>query len=341
MYEFLNVSVILFFLILASYTDLKCGMVPNKLNLMFFIIGFLLKLFLLADLLNTLFLLVFTFIFSYVLWISGLWGGGDLKLFLAIALAVPFDYLPFFSFSFNIPSTLTIFLNSIFIAFFTLTVYSLFYKTKHDYSIAKLKKSLIAIFNDDLLNTVFIFFLISYLTLIYDFGLFLMLFILILYLLSKKLAKNLKIALIFIAFLYFSFFSFNKMINIILSFLIIIFSIEVFKSLFTVFKELTNKEINIANLEEGMSLSKSLVYDSENYFFSNSIFNKAIISSSRYLEYEDIAILKELLKLNKIKNTVKIKLKIPFVPFILLGFIYYIFFGDILFLIYCTANFFI
>lgn len=79
---------ILIILIIGTYTDLKYGIIPNKLVGPVIIIGFIYKLFFSfsIDLLITIFITCFISLFLFFMKI---WAGGDCKLYLAIILLIP------------------------------------------------------------------------------------------------------------------------------------------------------------------------------------------------------------------------------------------------------------
>ncbi|MEN4017802.1 MAG: A24 family peptidase C-terminal domain-containing protein [Methanobacterium sp.] len=80
----------------ASYTDLKSGIIPNKLTLPLIGIGIVLNGFY-AFILGNIWLIVYTLIFTaaifilgYIFWKLGAWAGGDVKLFTCLAALLPF-----------------------------------------------------------------------------------------------------------------------------------------------------------------------------------------------------------------------------------------------------------
>lgn len=94
-------------LIIATYTDIKERVVQNKLNLFLVISGLLIH-FSFSYLNNSwllfgyaLFALAYSFLFSYFLYKIGVWAGGDVKLFAALAALNPVN--PFIAkfFGFN------------------------------------------------------------------------------------------------------------------------------------------------------------------------------------------------------------------------------------------------
>ncbi|MEN4005845.1 MAG: A24 family peptidase C-terminal domain-containing protein [Methanobacteriaceae archaeon] len=80
----------------ASYTDLKSGIIPNKLTFPLIGLGIVLNGFY-AFMLGNIWLMVYTLIFTvlifilgYIFWKLGAWAGGDVKLFTALAALLPF-----------------------------------------------------------------------------------------------------------------------------------------------------------------------------------------------------------------------------------------------------------
>lgn len=121
-------------LIYASFTDLKEGIVPNKIMILFTIFGIILNIFKLLIFKNiNYFLIAFsiaflTFIVSYILWLLNLWGGGDVKLFTGLSLWIPFPvfhsillnnitYNSFYLNPSNLATSFSIFINSIILSF--------------------------------------------------------------------------------------------------------------------------------------------------------------------------------------------------------------------------------
>lgn len=111
----------------ASYTDLKSGIIQNKLTFPLIGLGIVLNgfyAFMVGDMWLIIYALIFTagiFVLGYVLWKLGAWAGGDVKLFTALAALLPFypaivDY-DILSFSFPImasyPFPFTLIINSI------------------------------------------------------------------------------------------------------------------------------------------------------------------------------------------------------------------------------------
>ena len=128
--KFFGITILVICCIIATYTDVKYGLIPNKLTVSAIIVGLVLVTcyYLLTGSFNLFYYLsvVLVFIFSYILWILGVWAGGDVKLFTAISTLLTPDFmdiipgcflfnlrLPLVSSGFSIP-TLWVIVNSIF-----------------------------------------------------------------------------------------------------------------------------------------------------------------------------------------------------------------------------------
>jgi preflagellin peptidase FlaK len=80
----------------ASYTDLKSGIIPNKLTFPLIGIGLVLNgfyAFMTGNIWLMIYALIFTaviFALGYLFWKLGAWAGGDVKLFTALAALLPF-----------------------------------------------------------------------------------------------------------------------------------------------------------------------------------------------------------------------------------------------------------
>lgn len=80
----------------ASYTDLKSGLIQNKLTFPLIVIGLVLNglyAFMVSNIWLIIYALIFTagiFALGYILWKFGAWAGGDVKLFTALAALLPF-----------------------------------------------------------------------------------------------------------------------------------------------------------------------------------------------------------------------------------------------------------
>lgn len=130
----------------ASYSDLKLGIIPNKLTFPLIGIGIILNgiyAFMIGDLWFIIICIVVTgviFALGYLFWKMGAWAGGDVKLFTALAALLPFYpalvYYQILGVSFPIEGTypfpLTLIINSILsiLPFLLIYVFYVVVKTK-------------------------------------------------------------------------------------------------------------------------------------------------------------------------------------------------------------------
>jgi preflagellin peptidase FlaK len=356
----LPIAITLITVAIASYFDLKQGIIPNKLTFSLLIFGIAINsLFSIlynnsSYVFNSIILVIFTFIITYILWKIKLWAGGDVKLLTAIASCIPIqpNLLEFQFLNFQFPLTalypfpLTMIFNSILISFPFLIIFSLLssYKNYFKKNIPKYKKimNFYNIINKIKEN-------------------------------KKLIFKKIIISLIFSSFFiiatglyanfYFSlyFLSFSIILSLITSFL--------FKSLIKNFRNFVknsySKEIVIFNLNEGMIIDNmSVVIDKTfNKTFNNLIedfnsneFNINIKkvnnekSSEKKLNYilnsstvagltlHDISFIKKLFNMELIHEKIPIKIGIPFAPSIAIGLIVAIFIGDLCSLLINISN---
>ena len=155
--EFLMITLILFLIIAtitAAINDYKYQIISNKLTVSIIFFGIFINSAFSIILKNTNFIIdslvfgILTFLFCYLLWKFGLWGGGDVKLFTAIATVLPIhptlytDFLKLFNFEiFNLlnsenfihfpiivqyPFSFTVIFNSILLSFPFLLTFIIF-----------------------------------------------------------------------------------------------------------------------------------------------------------------------------------------------------------------------
>ena len=129
----IQIAVTILFSILAAFYDIKSSIVPNKLNFSLLFFGIVSNLILSVITNNIKYILasfismLITYVITYMMWKLNIWGGGDVKLFTAIATVIPsgininilniFPQLSIYPFSFSVV------LNSILIAFPFLVVF--------------------------------------------------------------------------------------------------------------------------------------------------------------------------------------------------------------------------
>lgn len=123
----IQIVVTLIFCFKAAICDIKKGIIPDKLNILLICYGLISNfIFSLVTsdgiyIFASIFSLVLMFVVSYMGWKLNIWGGGDVKLFTAIATSIPFvldiSFLGIYPVSAVYPFFLTIIFNSILVSF--------------------------------------------------------------------------------------------------------------------------------------------------------------------------------------------------------------------------------
>lgn len=129
----IQIIITVLFSILAAFYDIKSNIVPDKLNYTLIFFGLISNLILsiisnnIKYILASFISMLITYVITYMMWKLNIWGGGDVKLFTAIATVIPsgininilniFPQLSIYPFSFSVV------VNSILIAFPFLVVF--------------------------------------------------------------------------------------------------------------------------------------------------------------------------------------------------------------------------
>jgi len=368
----LSVFIALVASLYAAYTDLKRGIIPNRLTFPLIGIGILLDAifsYQIGDLLFFVYALIFTgiiFIFGYMLWRLGAWAGGDVKLFTGLAALLPFQPslirysimgVPFPIIA-SYPFPLTLMINSILgiLPFLIIFVFYITFKHKRhlleellepikDYKSGLILSLIIASsITLTLMITSILPFQIIILTLI---------LIYILAMMISKLPMKPKIAIISIITLYSIYQDPKFTITGILILWVSIILIQLVRKLLgKVAREALQDEIKAENLKEGMILAYKLCKKDGRYYFDDKSFleklkeaaktgnfeslspGRLVLSSmAAGLTREDIKLLIELAKTKRIPEKVRIKRGVPFAPAIFIGLLLSLFIGDLAMLI--------
>ena len=258
--------------IYASYSDLKSGIIANKLTFPLIGIGIILNGFYAFQISNLwifigcLIITSVIFVLGYIFWKLGAWAGGDVKLFTALAALLPF-YPALISYQilqvpFPLESTypfpLTIIINSILsmLPFLLIYVFYVSFKTKpHLVSellspVKEYKKNLILtlVITSSVTLTYFITKQINYQVIILS--------LIIIYLLSfliSKLPNRIKAVFVSIVTVFALFYNFQVTISsIIVLFLSIVLIGMMWKLLTTVSREALQDDYPVSDLKEGM-----------------------------------------------------------------------------------------
>lgn len=152
----IQITVTVVFSILASIFDVKKGFVPDWSNNILVAFGLISNLILTFIAGNVKFILAsiismfVTYYLSYLLWQLHLWGGGDAKLFTAIATVIPFginiDSFNIFPMLSIYPFSISVIVNSILVSFPFLVVFTIRLIIKND-SVRSNADLLVNIFN--------------------------------------------------------------------------------------------------------------------------------------------------------------------------------------------------
>lgn len=341
--------------LIATYTDVKWQIIPNKLTFSLFFIGLFIVTYYFYETSNfNVFYycsIPIVFIFSYLLWYAGVWAGGDVKLFTAISTILIPDFLlviPKYNFlnfilpvnllSFKIPTFLLIF-NSILsiVPVVVLMVLLKIFKDK-PYLIKDLKKTLN--FKDALLslNSLIISHIIISEFNVYH-PLLKMVIVIILFYIFTKIKKHEFVFIVLSVTVFFEELFLNSLLLYLyeLLFLVIVLSIkEIYKK--GIIKEALTESIKLNDLKEGMILAYPLYYDNTNYYFNknNMLTNiKNTISKkdngklicgvkSSGLTSQEV----QFIKSNLNSQFVPIKEGLSFAPFILTGLFITFFIGN-------------
>ncbi len=129
----IQISITILFSIMASIYDIKRNIVPNRLNYSLLLFGLISNLILSLITNNIKFILasfismLVTYCVTYMLWKLNMWGGGDVKLFTAIAAAIPLginiDFLNIFPKLSVYPFSFSVIVNSILVSFPFLVIF--------------------------------------------------------------------------------------------------------------------------------------------------------------------------------------------------------------------------
>lgn len=356
--KFFGITILVICCIIATYTDVKYGLIPNKLTVSAIIVGLVLVTcyYLLTGSFNLFYYLsvVLVFIFSYILWILGVWAGGDVKLFTAISTLLTPDFmdiipgcflfnlrLPLVSSGFSIP-TLWVIVNSIFSVVPLLTcIINYTIINKKPYLIKKLTDTIKISECLKSLNLLIIgYWIFSLLNI--DNPIIKIVFMLLFTLLVEKIIGDNRNFTILTSIPVISQQVYTgQLISYIIEFIILEF-ILIFKNLIStgIVSEVFTDYYDVNELEEGMILSNPLYSSNGKYYFSSyslrnnlgNLFNKSegnriISNNAAGLNNEDIVLLTTLSKGNMI-DKIPIKRALPFAPFILSGLFLTLVFGN-------------
>ena len=352
----------------ATYTDFRERIVANRLTFGLIAMGIALHF---ADALanaqmlifyETIFAVIATFVFAYALYHFGVWAGGDVKLFTAIAALNPINYA-FLGGALGISAPL---LGTIALPLFPLTLFVFSVLAMLPYGLAlsingirknaELKKIILPEIRERLLHIAEFAVAVGALNAIFiqlKWNPYLVLIVLIAMAFLPKIARiALDIVLVAAAL----FFDAYALAFDFIALFAVVSAIYLLLKLYVVGRdEAMRKKIKITALEEGMIVAENIVSRNGkiirvkplgfgelwDYFRGMNMralsermrIRGKIIASARNaggVSEKEIVELKKLVKQGKLKNEICIKMSVPFVPAVLIAFIVLSIAGDIL-----------
>ncbi len=332
----------------ASYTDLKSGIIPNKLTFPLMLLGLVGYLFYslysgnLSIFLTTLKAFLTVFVLSYILWAVGVFSAGDAKEFMFLSALVPFypDFLRASPALPTYPFPVAFLINTFLVIFPAIFLYGLFLTVKHG-KLSELKLD----FKKYLLGALVL--LTAYLFSELTFSLGFFIFLASLYLIKSKLQKILLISMVTGIYIIFNF-SPGVLEYLAVRYAIIL-AIFVFSGTFmalisVIRKYALMKEIKISELEEGMISGEEIYIRNDEVIREEPDYIKKALKMFRGergkemqilstkasgVSVDEIERLRELVEEGKLEDSIKIKRRMPFAPIILAGFILSLVYGDI------------
>jgi preflagellin peptidase FlaK len=275
--------------IYASYTDLKRGIIANKLTFPLIVLGIILNsiyAFLTGNLMILVYTLLFTgtiFVLGYLFWKLGAWAGGDVKMFTALAALLPLQPA-FISYSIlgyslplmaKYPFPFTVIINSILaiLPFLLIFVFYIVYTEKRE-----LLSELFAPIKDYQKNFLLALVVTSaitialYITQIFALQLIVLILILtyILTMVISRIPNRIKAIVVSILTVYAIFQNPKVTLVGIVVIFIFITLIEILKKLLTsVNKKALQDDYSAADLKEGMIMAYGLYEKDEKVYFDS------------------------------------------------------------------------
>lgn len=365
MFFYISIIISIIGLLIATYTDLKERIVPNKLNFSLAIIGLILYgtqsilIFDITPFLLSVIGLIFGFVFGWILWKLGVFAGGDVKLFMGLGALNPFtpalintglltnSSIPIF------PITLFAYSLIGFLPYGLFVILSKAIKKKKERKIilSELKKKIISGIRISIsLAFIYTLFITFFPQTHFIFQLIAILITgLIIHRLSEKIRNTLEFIILILGILTDAFVFLQSFLAISIMMTFLFGTLKLLLSS----RILLCEEIRISDLKEGMIPQKSLIKKGKKIIEIDGLSTKKIFSyilsgkakdiisekneiisanKARGVTNEEIKILKKLAKEKLIKNKMMIKDSMPFVPAMLISYILCLILGDFLIL---------
>ena len=350
MYDFFLIFSAIVFLIMAAISDIRSREISNKLILFFLILGIAFKLFLAIitkdfEIITFLFIsFLICLILFFLLWEFGVIAGGDLKLFLVLAVLTPKLILPYnLSLYFF---TLFVFIVSLFMLFPWILLFSSYHILKKKlyvniYRQVFNRQNLVLLF-DSFIVVLVVVGLLSLFSSINTIALLLISFVfsIILYKIKNKI---LFYGTIFVLFLL-TFYVLvrtrhiaNLSLNLVLELGLFIVLFSILRNTYKIVKDkVLIEEKKVSKLKEGdlpvynyyyknkkLTLIKPTTFTKIKMLVTGTYYLNLKIDSSKScgLVNKDILFLKTMYKNNLISNKIYLRKTLAFVPAVLLGYI--------------------
>jgi preflagellin peptidase FlaK len=364
--------------IYSSYSDLKWGVIPNKLTFPLIGVGILLNgiyyimLGNLLFLLGTLIITLLVFFFGYLLWKMGAWAGGDVKLFTGLAALIPFypALLNYHLFNITFPITasypfpLTLIINSILAMFPFLLIYVSFIVIKNKPHLIGELLSPVKEYRKNFVLTLVVTSAVTltiFITPHLPFQIILISLIMI-YLLSfiiSKIPNQVKAVVVSLVTVFALIQNFQVTILGIIILFIFLTVIGIVRVLLTrVSREALQDDYPISELKVGMIPAYNLYEKDGKVYFDDKRFTDKVKNSVKTgdlthisshgkllihnraagLNKEDITLLKKLLTDGRMNDSYRVKKGVPFAPSILIGLLISLFIGDLAFILLKILN---
>ena len=341
--------------IIATYTDVKYQIIPNKLTFSLFLVGISIVTFYYYQVGSfSIFYycsIIVIYSFSYILWYLGVWAGGDVKLFTAISTLLIPEFLeviphntifnltlPVNLISFKIPTFLLIFNSVLAIIPLLITMVIVKIITDKHYLINDFLKSFD--FKEVVLslNSLIISFNVIAELNVYHVVVKVIFLLFFAYLVSRIMKNDIFFIVLSIVILLKQIFT-NDLIFYVYEF-IVLFVILAIKNIYKngIVKKAFTKDISKKELDEGMILAYPVYYKNNEYYLDKDTFFSKVKNNiskkdkgklvcgnrSAGLSIQEVS----LIKTNLNQDIIPVKEGLSFAPFILVGLFITLFIGN-------------
>lgn len=367
--ELISVFIALLACLYASYSDIKRGIIPNRLTFPVIGLGLLLngiRAFMESDPWIFIYTAIFTagiFALGYILWRMGAWAGGDVKLFTAVTALIPFQP-SLVSYSFlgvalpvtaSYPFPLTVIINSILalLPFLLVYVFFIIYTSRRDLMDEFMEP--LRQYRTSMVLALVITSAVTLTFIITDFLPFqiIVLSLILVYLLTmviSRLPSRVKAVMVSAILVYSLYRNFELTVSGVVILWVSITVIQLIRKLLTsITREALQDTVSVDELKEGMILASTLYRRGDEYYFDDTslldrfrtVARTGDVSALTYrgepvvsamaagLRGEEIETLRELVAQGKIRDEFRIRRGMPFAPAIFIGLVVSLLIGDL------------